>query len=118
VARILIADDDPAMGDVMSRKLASAGHEVHIERDGTAALEWARNFTPEVVIVDWMMPGMSGVQICKVLRRSPGLTDTRVVVVSGLSQQDRRREAFEAGADDFMAKPFDVNDLVKRVGEL
>ena len=115
MARILIADDDPGMRDIILRALRAAGHEVYAENDTKAALRRVEAVRPDAVIVDWMMPDWPGVAVCQAIRESDPEHNVHVIVTSAMSQPDRVREAFKAGADDFLAKPFSPADLVSRI---
>jgi CheY-like chemotaxis protein len=112
---ILVADDDPSIRDIISRTLVAAGHEVVTEVDGAGALSRAQEIRPDVIVMDWMMPEMTGVNVCRAIRQIDPIHDTYIVISSAMTQADRVREAIEAGADDFMAKPFSPADLVKRI---
>jgi DNA-binding response OmpR family regulator len=111
VAKVLVADDDPSMRDVICRKLKAAGHEVTAEDDGTAVLATAESAVPDVMVLDWMMPGLTGVEVCRAVRALPGMERVHIIVTSAMSQSDRAHDAIAAGADDYLPKPFDLNEL-------
>ncbi len=116
-ARILICDDEPLLRELM--RVALVGN-YEFEEAGTVeeAIDAARTFRPDVALVDVMMPGGSGLEIVRNLSHDPELRGTRCVVISAFSGEDDRREAQDAGADAFIAKPFDPDDLSALVAGL
>lgn len=116
-ARILICDDEPLLRELM--RVALVG-DYEIEEAGTVeeALEAVRTFRPDVALVDVMMPGGSGLDIVRELSGNPELRDSRSVVISAFAGDTDRREAQEAGADAFVAKPFDPDELSTTVAGL
>jgi CheY-like chemotaxis protein len=116
-ARILICDDEPLLRELM--RIALVG-DYTFEEAGTVeeALELAHTFRPDVALVDVMMPGGSGLEIVRQLSHDPELRHARCVVVSAFAADSDRREAQEAGAHAFLAKPFDPDDLSATVETL
>ncbi len=109
-ARILICDDEPLLRELM--RVALVG-DYEFEEAGTVeeAIDIARAFHPHVALVDVMMPGGSGLEIVKQLSHDPDLQGARTVVISAFAGEEDRREAQDAGADAFIAKPFDPDEL-------
>jgi len=116
-ARILICDDEPLLRELM--RVALVG-EYAIEEAGTVseAIEVATGFRPDVALVDVMMPGGSGLDVIRHLNHDPELRHARCVVVSAFAGEADRQEATEAGADAFVSKPFDPDDLSATVASL
>ena len=116
-ARILICDDEPLLRELM--RVALVG-DYEIEEAGSVdeAIEVARAFRPDVALVDVMMPGGSGLEIVRQLSHDPKLRHARCVVVSAFAGDADRREAQEAGAHAFLAKPFDPDELSATVAAL
>jgi CheY-like chemotaxis protein len=114
--RILIADDDLASGRLLEAILARRGYEVVVARDGKEAWEiLQRADAPPIAVLDWLMPGYDGVQLCRMVR---GLRDARPIYLILLSGNDRKEdvsEGLEAGADDYITKPFDRNEFLARL---
>ena len=112
--RILIAEDDPVSRRVLEAVLVRLGHECDTTEDGDAA--WARfqSQPPDVLITDWMMPGVAGPDLCKRVRDGFG-RDCYVILLTALSGDGEIRTAMEAGADDFLNKPLDRNQLLMRL---
>ena len=116
-ATILIADDEPSVRELM-RLSVDPGHTVVEAADGVEAIALAERVRPDLVVVDVMMPGATGLEVIGHLRGSPALDRTPVVVVSAFATEKDRNAALAAGADEFLAKPFEPDDLHALVEEL
>jgi two-component system cell cycle response regulator len=114
-ARILVVDDEPAIREYETTLLSELGHEVLAAADGTEALELARAAQPHLVLLDIMMPELSGIEVCRQLRADPRTRDIRVIVVSAVDAKRALEESIIAGADDFLAKPIHALELMVRV---
>ncbi len=115
---ILIADDDPESQHAIGAALAAEGYHIIYASRGDTVVELAASLRPDVVLLDVKMPGASGFDVCADLRRHPVLRDVPVVIVSGMGDHQSRLQGLEAGADDFIAKPFDALELRARVRHL
>jgi CheY-like chemotaxis protein len=115
--RVLICDDEPLLRELM--RVALLG-EYSFEEAGTVeeAIERAASFRPDVALIDVMMPGGSGLEIVRHLKSEPELSHVRCVVVSAFSEEADRQEATDAGAEAFVAKPFDPDELSATVASL
>ena len=107
----LVVDDSRVVRKVERRILEDLGFEVAEAADGVEALAWVRTAMPDVVLLDWHMPTMSGLEFLRRLRKEPGGATPRVVFCSVESDLDRIREALDEGADEYIMKPFD-GDIV------
>ena len=117
---ILIADDDPFTLDLMAdvlRSLRAHGINVLTADDGLQAFNLIHEMRPEVVLLDAEMPGMMGYDVCRQLKVDPALAETYVIMVTANLQESQRREAEDAGVDEYILKPFDVMQLRARVME-
>lgn len=112
---ILIADDDPLLVAILRRYLEPIGSEIVSVGDGAAALEFIEREAPDIVILDSMMPGMSGGEVLLRLKAQGLLDRLKVVVLTTLSQEEHVLTALRLGAADFIAKPFSPDELVLRV---
>jgi putative two-component system response regulator len=117
-ARVLVVEDDRAIANVLARYLATEGYEVDVVRDWAAARVAISGQPPDVILLDVTLPGMSGFEICRQLKRDPSTRLTPVVIVTGLDERELRIEALDAGADDFLGKPLDLQELRSRVRSL
>jgi len=113
--RILAVDDDPMSLKLLERTLRKAGHQVTCARDGREALQIALEANPQVVLADWMMPELDGLDLCRALRRIESGQDMYFLLLTGRDDEDRAVEAFDAGVDDYVAKPFNARILMARL---
>jgi DNA-binding response OmpR family regulator len=112
VSTILVVDDEPAIVDMLAYNLRKAGHEPIIARDGQSALELARTRQPNLVILDLMLPGMDGMDVCRELRKH---SDLPIIMLTAKDDEIDRVLGLELGADDYVVKPFSVRELMARV---
>jgi two-component system, OmpR family, response regulator MtrA len=106
VSHVLVADDDEDIRRLVVMKLRSAGHEVTAVGDGDAALAAATADPPDLAVLDLMMPGLSGVEVCTALRADPALAHVPIVLLTARAQERDQAEGLAAGADAFLSKPF------------
>lgn len=112
---VLIADDEPNIVVSLEFLLKREGHRVLVARDGTEALALVRAEHPQLVLLDAMMPGLSGFDLCETIRSDPGLSDIRIVMLTARSREADQARAMGAGADEFISKPFSTRDLAARI---
>lgn len=117
-AKILVVDDEPAIRELECSTLGELGHQVIEAGNGTDALQLAREHRPDVMLLDIMMPGLSGIEVCRQLRADKRTRDIRILVVSAVDAKQALEESIIAGADDFLAKPIDTLELLVRVRSL
>ncbi|MGW2522309.1 response regulator transcription factor [Streptomyces sp. NPDC001617] len=115
MARVLIADDDSDIRDLVAFKLTQSGHEVTVVEDGMAALKAAREQPVDLALLDIRMPGMSGLDVCRELRAAPETATLPVIMITARSQEGDVEVGFAAGADDYIIKPFSPRELSSRV---
>jgi diguanylate cyclase (GGDEF)-like protein len=113
--KILVADDDPTSRLIAQTVLRHLGHECHTVTDGTEAWDAFRSDRPDVVISDWMMPGLTGLQLCRNIRDHEAGRDVYFIMVSGQGLLEEILEGMTAGADDYLVKPLDTDDLRARL---
>ena len=118
VARIIIADDDEIVGQIACDALMSGGHVAGIVADGEEALKVIRHKRPDLVVLDCNMPGMNGLLVLRELRNAAEFREMPVLVLTGRTSDRDAELARFAGADDYMKKPFDPEELLFRVDEL
>jgi len=111
--KIIIVEDDPRVGDFLRRGLDAEGHSTELIADGREALAFIRQAEPELVILDRMLPGVDGVQLCTEIR-SLGLP-CRILMLSALAEVEDRVKGLRSGADDYLGKPFHLEELLARI---
>jgi two-component system response regulator MprA len=113
--RILAVDDDPQILDLLKRGLAYEGYRVDTAADGPAALTSARDNPPDLVVLDWMLPGMDGLEVCRRLRAGG---DMPILLLTAKTGVPDRVTGLDSGADDYLVKPFNFDELLARVRAL
>ncbi|MDE5602026.1 MAG: response regulator transcription factor [Clostridia bacterium] len=111
--KILIAEDNVEISDMMRNYLMRAGHTVYQAFDGAQALDFAKSMSPDLVLLDIMMPVLDGYEVCKRLRATMNIP---IIVVSAKVAEEDKEKMFALGADDYMTKPFSFNEMNMRVG--
>src|SRR6204780_1554919 len=110
--RILVVDDEPPITRVPPTTLSAEGYDIRVANDGEMALELMKNWTPHVVITDLAMPNLDGVGLCRQVRQ---ISKVPIIVLSVRGQDRSKVEALDAGADDYVTKPFSMNELLARI---
>ncbi len=115
MAKILVVDDIPDNLKLLAGDVEDAGHEVLVASSGKDALKIVHQEGPEIIITDWMMPEMDGLDLCQAIRSSEGVGIAYIIVLTAYSDMQQLVKAFEAGADDFLAKPYYEQELLARI---
>ena len=115
MARILVVEDEADIADNLAALLGAKGHRASTCLDGGEALARARKEVPDLVLLDVMLPRVSGLDVCRLMRADPKLAKIKIVMVTGLGRMGDVEEAFKAGADDYLIKPFDSARLFKKI---
>ena len=118
MTKILIVDDDKQATDLLQRFLSTEGYETTAVNDSSKAVQIADSVNPHLIILDLMMPDPDGFKVCRMLRQIPGYVYTPIIIVTALDDSDSRVVAFGAGADDYLTKPFHIDELSFRVKDL
>jgi|SRR5262245_59831206 len=116
--KVLIAEDDASIRALIRLTLDSGRFEILEAQDGDSALDTARAERPDLLFLDWNMPGLDGVDVCRALRAEPGTAGAKIVLVTARAQPEDRRVALDAGADDYITKPFSPLSLLDKVTEV
>jgi two-component system alkaline phosphatase synthesis response regulator PhoP len=116
--QILIADDEPDILEIISFNLEKEGYTVHTANNGNEAIEKAKQLNPDLIILDIMMPGKTGVEVCQILRSQPAFKDTLIIFLTALSDDASQIKGLETGADDYVNKPISPKVLISRVNAL
>ena len=115
---ILCVDDEPSISALIRQILRMAGHEVAIAIDGFEALKMVAEREPNLIVLDRSMPGMDGIAVCREIKNNPFLSRVPILMLTALATVDFKIEGFEAGADDYLIKPFEPRELTARVASL
>ncbi len=118
VKKILIADDEPDILEIIQYNLQSEGYEVATAKNGNEAIDQAKRFNPDLIILDIMMPGKNGIEVCNILRLQPAFNKTLIIFLTALSDEGTEVKGLETGADDFITKPISPKVLVSKVSAL
>jgi DNA-binding response OmpR family regulator len=118
MARVLVAEDELDLQRAIRAKLTAAGYDVTAVADGRVALMEAKAAPPDIYILDVMMPGMNGFELCEALRHDPATAAAPIIMLTARAQAADINRGLASGADDYMVKPCSLRDLVGRVGEL
>lgn len=118
VKKILIADDEPDILEIIQYNLKNEGYEVAAAKNGNDALELAKRFNPDLIILDIMMPGKTGIEVCNLLRMQPAFSKTLIIFLTALSDETTEIKGLETGADDYLTKPISPKVLVSKVNSL
>jgi DNA-binding response OmpR family regulator len=116
--KILLVDDEPDALDILSFKLKEAGLLPVLARDGNQAIALARSERPALVVLDLMLPGVDGLEVCKILRRDPTTSALPIIMLTARAAEMDRVVGLELGADDYVTKPFSPRELVLRIRKL
>lgn len=115
-ASMLLVEDDAALTELLVYHFEREGFEVKQTPDGEEALLMARERVPDIVLLDWMVEGLSGLEVCRRLRRTPATQNIPIIMLTARGEEEDRVRGLETGADDYVTKPFSPRELVARVG--
>lgn len=114
---VLVVEDDLAVRDVLRRYLEQEAYKVTVAADGAEGLALARELQPDLIVLDVMLPKLSGLEVCQALRETDG-SSVPIIMLTALSETDDRIAGLSSGADDYVAKPFSVKELTLRIGSV
>lgn len=114
--RILVVDDESDVTELLSYKLKREGYEVGVINDPLLIMGKAREFSPDLFVLDIMMPELDGLKICRMLRADSNLSAVPIIFLTARGETEERIRGLESGADDYIAKPFDAKELILRIG--
>jgi PleD family two-component response regulator len=118
MSRILVVDDDMDLAELVKTKLTSDGHQVFTIHTGDGAFEMAKQVKPDICILDIMLPGATGYQICRRIRKDPELYKGSILILTALGEEPEMLHGLEQGADDYLAKPFKLDHLTEKLNGL
>src|SRR5215468_10217892 len=113
--RLLLVEDDRALADLVTFHLQRAGYDVTRTGDGEEALILVDEVKPDIILLDWMIEGISGIEVCRRLRRRPTTANIPIMMLTARGEESDRIRGLEIGADDYITKPFSPRELLARV---
>jgi two-component system phosphate regulon response regulator PhoB len=114
-ARILVVEDEPSIHELISINLGMAGYEVIVAESAEQALSLIRNELPDLALLDWMLPGASGIDLARQLRSEPRTRELPIIMLTARGEEQDKLRGLETGADDYITKPFSVRELEARI---
>lgn len=116
--KVLIADDEPDILEILKYNLEKEGYTVSTAKDGNEALDKARQYHPDLIVLDMMMPKKSGMEVLELLRLQPAFKDTLIMFLTALNDEGTQLKSFSTGADDYVSKPVSTSVFVSKVNAL
>ena len=116
--RLLLVEDDPALAELLEFRFRQQGYAVTVTPDGDEALLLAAEQVPDLVVLDWMVEGTSGIEVCRRLRKGKATAHVPIVMLTARGAEDDKIRGLETGADDYVTKPFSPRELLARVGAI
>ncbi|WP_298291265.1 phosphate regulon transcriptional regulator PhoB [uncultured Litoreibacter sp.] len=112
---VLVVEDDPSQREVLAYNIRAEGYVVLTAENGDEALISIKDDQPDLIVLDWMLPNVSGIEVCRQIKKDAGLAKTPVIMLSARSEEDDRVRGLETGADDYIVKPYSVAELLARI---
>lgn len=116
--KVLIADDEPDILEILKYNLVNEGYQVVTAKDGDEALEKAKRFQPDLLVLDIMMPKKNGVEVCEILRSQPAFKNSLIIFLTAVNDENTQIKGLETGADDYLSKPVSPKVFITRVNAL
>lgn len=116
--KVLIADDEPDILEILKYNLEKEGYQVSTARDGNEAIALAKSTDPHLIVLDMMMPGKNGAEVCEILRSQPAFQKTLIMFLTALNDEATQLKGFSTGADDYVSKPVSTSVFVSKVAAL
>jgi two-component system phosphate regulon response regulator PhoB len=116
--RLLLVEDDPALAELLEFRFRAEGYQISVTADGDEALLRATEDVPDLVVLDWMIEGTSGIEVCRRLRRNKTTAHVPIVMLTARGAEDDLIRGLETGADDYLTKPFSPRELIARVAAI
>lgn len=113
--RILIVEDEPSVRELLAATLIGAGYDVHEAADGSSAQRLVSDHDPSLILLDWMLPGMSGLEFAKWMKRDERLSAVPIIMLTARDDENYKVQGLEAGVDDYVTKPFSTRELLARI---
>ena len=116
--RVLVVDDESDVTELLQYRLEQEGYRVATLNSPLASIAKVREFEPDLMLLDIMMPGLSGIQLCRIIRADPSMKDIPIIFLSARGEVEDRIKGLEAGAEDYLSKPFNTNELLLRASKM
>ena len=116
--RVLVVDDESDVTELLQYRLEQEGYRVATLNDPLGFVAKVREFEPDLMLLDIMMPELSGIQLCRIVRADPSMKDIPVIFLSARGEVEDRIKGLEAGAEDYVSKPFNINELILRISKM
>ena len=116
--RVLVVDDESDVTELLQYRLEQEGYRVATLNDPLGFVVKVREFEPDLMLLDIMMPELSGIQLCRIVRADPSMKDIPVIFLSARGEVEDRIKGLEAGAEDYVSKPFNINELILRISKM
>ncbi len=113
--KILVVDDEVAICSMLSLALQTAGYEVESVHDGKDVMAALVNTQPDLILLDWMLPGISGIELARQIKQSPDFNELPIIMLTARTEEDSKVTGLESGADDYVTKPFSIRELISRI---
>jgi len=117
-AHLFIAEDETAIVSLLKYNLEKEGHKISSSENGEEALKLIKDKNPDLILMDWMLPDLSGVEICKQLKKNKKYSDIPIIILTAKGEEEDKLKAFDTGADDYVTKPFSQKELNARIKSL
>jgi len=113
--RILVVEDEPSQVEILRFNLHQQGYDVRVEMDGEEGLQAAIEDPPDLILLDWMLPNLSGIEICRKLRRAKETREVPIIMLTARSEERDKVRGLDIGADDYITKPYSIKELIARI---
>lgn len=113
--KILVVDDEVAICSMLSLALQTAGYEVESVHNGKDVMAALANTQPDLILLDWMLPGVSGIELARQIKQSPDFNELPIIMLTARTEEDSKVTGLESGADDYVTKPFSIRELISRI---
>jgi two-component system phosphate regulon response regulator PhoB len=114
-AQILVVEDEPGIQELIAVNLSRAGHQVQLAADAESAQKLVRATLPDLILIDWMLPGMTGIDLTRIFRSEPRTQDVSIIMLTARDEERDKITGLESGADDYISKPFSPRELLARI---
>jgi two-component system phosphate regulon response regulator PhoB len=118
MTKVLVVEDEAALVDLLRYNLEAAGYEVVEARDGEEGYNLAVSEKPDIILLDWMLPVVSGIAVCKKIRKNDSIRSTPIILLTARGEEGDKVEGLDSGADDYITKPFSPSELIARIKAL